>query len=67
LIKPIKKYPKVGIFCAENKKSNQRKNIMPRGDKTTYTGKQKRQAEHIDKSYESRGVGSREAKQRANS
>lgn len=29
---------------------------MPRGDKSAYTDKQKRQAEHIEESYESRGV-----------
>jgi hypothetical protein len=38
---------------------------MPRGSKASYTGKQKRQAEHIEESYESRGVGSGEAKRRA--
>jgi hypothetical protein len=38
---------------------------MPRGDKSKYTGKQKRQAEHIEKGYEKRGVGSREAARRA--
>ena len=38
---------------------------MPRGDKSSYSGKQKRQAEHIEKGYESRGVRSKEAKRRA--
>ena len=38
---------------------------MPRGDKSSYTGKQKRQAEHIEESYESRGVDSKEAERRA--
>lgn len=38
---------------------------MPRGDKDAYTGKQKRQAEHIEKSYENRGVSAKEAKSRA--
>jgi hypothetical protein len=38
---------------------------MPRGDKSSYTGKQKRQAEHIEEGYESRGVGDKEAKRRA--
>ena len=38
---------------------------MPRGDKSSYTGKQKRKAGHIEKSYESRGLGSGEAKRRA--
>jgi hypothetical protein len=38
---------------------------MPRGDKSSYTGKQKRKAEHIEEGYEKRGVGRREAAQRA--
>jgi len=38
---------------------------MPRGDKSSYTGKQKRQAEHIEDSYESRGVSHDEAERRA--
>lgn len=38
---------------------------MPRGDKSSYTEKQKRQAEHIEESYEERGVPAKEAVQRA--
>jgi len=38
---------------------------MPRGDKSKYTDKQKRQAEHIEDSYESRGVPEKEAERRA--
>ncbi len=38
---------------------------MARGDKSSYTGKQKRQAEHIEESYEKRGVGEKEAARRA--
>ena len=38
---------------------------MPRGDKTKYTDKQKRKAEHIADSYESRGVMHDEAEARA--
>lgn len=38
---------------------------MPRGDKTAYTEKQKRQAEHIEKGYKQRGVPSGEAEKRA--
>jgi hypothetical protein len=34
---------------------------MPRGDKSSYTDKQKRQAEHIEEGYEQRGVPQREA------
>jgi plasmid stabilization system protein ParE len=38
---------------------------MPRGEKTKYTDKQKRQAEHIEEGYEDRGVPEKEAERRA--
>src|SRR4051794_25236389 len=38
---------------------------MPRGDKSSYTGKQKRMAQHIEEGYEDRGVGESEAERRA--
>ena len=38
---------------------------MPRGDKSKYTDKQKRQAEHIEESYEERGLSEGEAEKRA--
>jgi plasmid stabilization system protein ParE len=38
---------------------------MPRGDKSAYTAKQKRQARDIEKGYEKRGVGEKEAAKRA--
>lgn len=38
---------------------------MPRGDKSSYTSKQKRQAHHIEEGYEGRGVGRGEAERRA--
>ncbi len=38
---------------------------MPRGDKSSYTDKQKRQAEHIEAGYEHRGVAAPEAERRA--
>jgi hypothetical protein len=38
---------------------------MPRGDKSSYTGKQRRRARHIEKSYERRGVKRGEAERRA--
>src|SRR5215218_4853525 len=43
----------------------ERDNFMPRGDKSSYTSKQKREAEHIEEGYESRGVRPKEAKRRA--
>jgi len=38
---------------------------MPRGDKSSYSSKQKRKAEHIEEGYEKRGTSSKEAKRRA--
>ena len=38
---------------------------MPRGDKSSYTDKQKRKAEHIEEGYEARGVSRKEAERRA--
>jgi len=38
---------------------------MPRGDKSKYTDKQKRKAEHIADSYKDEGVSKKEAKSRA--
>jgi hypothetical protein len=38
---------------------------MPRGDKSSYTSKQKREAQHIEEGYEKRGVGKKESERRA--
>jgi plasmid stabilization system protein ParE len=38
---------------------------MPRGDKSKYTDKQERKADHIAESYEERGVAEKEAERRA--
>lgn len=38
---------------------------MPRGDKSSYTDKQKRQAQHIEEGYEQRGIPADEAERRA--
>lgn len=38
---------------------------MPRGDKSKYTDKQKRQAEHIEEGYRKKGVPEKEAEERA--
>ena len=38
---------------------------MPQGDKDKYTDKQKRQAEHIEESYEKKGLSEDEAEKRA--
>ena len=38
---------------------------MPVGDKSKYTSKQKRQARHIEQSYEEKGVSEKTAQQRS--
>jgi plasmid stabilization system protein ParE len=38
---------------------------MPQGDKSSYTNKQKRQAEKIERGYKSRGTSEKEAERRA--
>lgn len=38
---------------------------MPRGDKSAYTEKQKRQAEHIEEGYKRKGLSSKTAARRA--
>lgn len=38
---------------------------MPRGDKSSYTNKQERQADHIAEGYQKRGVSKKTAKARA--
>jgi len=42
-----------------------KENDMPRGDKSSYTSKQKRQAKHIEDSYKKRGTSSKTAAKRA--
>jgi plasmid stabilization system protein ParE len=38
---------------------------MPQGDKSSYTDKQKRKAQHIEEGYEDSGVSQKEAERRA--
>jgi len=38
---------------------------MPQGDKSSYTDKQKRQAQHIEAGYEKKGVSTKTAEERA--
>ena len=37
---------------------------MPQGDKSSYTGKQKRQAEHIEAGYEKKGASTKRCQSR---
>jgi len=45
--------------------TKKRETAMPSGDKSKYTAKQKRQAEHIEEGYEKKGVPAKTAKSRA--
>ena len=38
---------------------------MPRGDKSKYTDKQERKADHIEEGYKKKGVSAKEAERRA--
>jgi len=42
-----------------------KESAMPRGDKSSYSSKQKREAEHIEEGYKDKGVSSGEAARRA--
>jgi plasmid stabilization system protein ParE len=53
------------VRCDDGNAFYPRETIMPRGDKSSYTNKQKRQAEHIEEGYEDRGVARKEAERRA--
>jgi hypothetical protein len=49
----------------ERSMQSDRRNAMPRGDKSSYTNRQKRQAREIEKSYKARGVSEKAAARRA--
>src|SRR5688572_11963792 len=53
------------IACHPAQGITQPSPIMPQGDKSSYTDKQKRKAEHIEDSYRKRGVNKGEAEERA--
>jgi hypothetical protein len=54
-----------GVLLVQGEASVQLEVPMPRGDKSSYTGKQKRMAQHIEQGYEKRGVSEDEAERRA--
>jgi plasmid stabilization system protein ParE len=60
--KPGEELSKVGATRA---RMVQDEGTMPRGSKSKYSDKQKRQAEHIEESYEKRGASKKIAEQRA--
>jgi plasmid stabilization system protein ParE len=52
-------------FSGSNQMDLQMEVPVSRGDKSSYTGKQQRMAEHIEQGYEKRGVSEDEAERRA--
>jgi plasmid stabilization system protein ParE len=46
-------------------KQRRKESVMPRGEKSKYTDKQERKADHIAESYEKKGVSDKEAERRA--
>jgi plasmid stabilization system protein ParE len=54
-----------GVATVRGKLATNGESITPRGDKSKYSDKQKRKAEHIEESYEKRGVPEKEAASRA--
>src|SRR5688500_14142424 len=61
-IRPLPSGRRRGIIAAH---LSRKEHAMPRGDKSKYTDKQERKAEHIEEGYEKRGVPEKEAKRRA--
>lgn len=55
MISPIPGFP-LTVYALET---------MPQGSNATYTAKQKRQASHIEKTYEKKGVSPKKAEARA--
>jgi plasmid stabilization system protein ParE len=53
------------ICCDQGIYHLQNGGVMPRGDKSKYTAKQERKADHIAEGYEERGVSHKEAEKRA--
>jgi plasmid stabilization system protein ParE len=58
MLLPVTRFPAKTLAC-------KKEDIMPRGDKSKYTDKQTRKAEHIAESYEEKGVPDGEAERRA--
>jgi DNA topoisomerase-1 len=53
------------LMLVKSRSAAHREIAMPRGDKSKYTDKQERKADHIAESYESRGLPEKEAERRA--
>jgi len=53
------------LYGPHNEVAGKEHGSMLQGDKSSYTDKQKRQAEHIEEGYEKRGVAKDEAERRA--
>ena len=61
----MRKEPKRPGKLSPGRPDREKKRPMPQGDKSSYTDKQKRQAEHIEAGYEKKGVSTKSAEARA--
>jgi plasmid stabilization system protein ParE len=57
--------PNNPLACIQQFSVQPQETLMPRGDKSKYSDKQKRKAEHIEEGYRRRGVPENEAERRA--
>jgi plasmid stabilization system protein ParE len=64
-VPPLRSFPLVAVRHLHIRIACFQEDTMPRGDKSKYTDKEKRQAEHIEEGYEERGVPTDEAERRA--
>lgn len=58
-------WPEPLLRAARSTPSHREEAAMPKGDKSAYTAKQKRKADHIEEGYEKKGVSEKEAEKRA--
>jgi hypothetical protein len=65
ILKRVRARPSAGTEVAMSRTAKHQEIDMPRGDKSSYTNKQKRQAEHIEDSYKKRGLSTKTAESRA--
>src|SRR5690606_30741749 len=61
----IRRNPNLKQMLKQNRDEYEQEVNMPRGEKSKYTDKQERKADHIAEGYKERGVSSKEAERRA--
>jgi hypothetical protein len=65
LLLPVRRDQQASVCRLHHVSASIKEDRMPSGDKSKYTNKEKRQAEHIEEGYEKRGVPEEEAERRA--